>query len=715
MAEDGVSGGARFGLWLAVATVFVFALAALAGWALWLDLDAAEREAVAAALSARGPLLAMLATAVPLALAALLRPAYAAYPRAARKLAEQLRLMHTANPGHRVAPQGGSELRLLAHEANQLAAAHQGLQQDVQARIDEAQSHLLQEKNRLAALMSELAQSVLVCNAEGRILLYNARATRLLAATPDGDAPVGLGRSVFGLLDRSPLLHALGQIGARQGQGAADPVAHFVTTCGAQLLRGQMAPVADPGGGLGGFVLMLEDITRSVQGHRRRDEALRQLTGGSRGALANIRAAAETLQQYPDMEAARRARFLEAIREEAQALSGRFESALQALDEAPATPWPLEDVQAGDLLRALERSLPAGLRLVPTGDAGAGGELWLSVDSYAVVQALAHLATRLAAALGLSEIGTELQPQERAVRLSLCWQGGALAPELLHEWEEQPVTLGAAGPAATLRQVLEQHGAELWSPPAAGTAQRLCLQWPAVQTGQPPQRAAAQAGRPVSYDFDLFGRPGAVSALDDRPLAELAFTVFDTEATGLSPADGDEIIAIGAVRVLNGRLLPGETFDRLVRPNRAVRREAQAVHGIGNELLQAQPPLEQVLPAFHRFAEDTVLVGHNVAFDMRLLELAQQRTGVVFGQPVLDTLLLSALVHPGHADAEHRLEAIAARLGVAVVGRHTALGDALVTAEIFIRLVPLLASLGIHSLRQAREASQKTLYARLEY
>jgi DNA polymerase-3 subunit epsilon len=146
-----------------------------------------------------------------------------------------------------------------------------------------------------------------------------------------------------------------------------------------------------------------------------------------------------------------------------------------------------------------------------------------------------------------------------------------------------------------------------------------------------------------------------------------------------------------------------------------VRRESQQVHGITAQMLDGQPRLEEVLPAFHRFAEDTVLVAHNAAFDMRFLQLASARSGVRFEQPVLDTLLLSALVHPGHPEAEHRLERIAERLGVRVVGRHTALGDAMVTGEVFLKLVPLLAERGIRTLREAREASMKTPYAKLEY
>jgi DNA polymerase-3 subunit epsilon len=98
---------------------------------------------------------------------------------------------------------------------------------------------------------------------------------------------------------------------------------------------------------------------------------------------------------------------------------------------------------------------------------------------------------------------------------------------------------------------------------------------------------------------------------------------------------------------------------------------------------------------------------------MRFLQLKEGTTGVRFEQPVLDTLLLSALMHPNQES--HRLEAIAERFGVTITGRHTALGDAMVTAEVFLRFLPLLAERGIHTLGQAREATQQTYYARIKY
>ena len=232
----------------------------------------------------------------------------------------------------------------------------------------------------------------------------------------------------------------------------------------------------------------------------------------------------------------------------------------------------------------------------------------------------------------------------------------------------------------------------------------------AVPPGQPDRRAEF-------CDFDLFQTSAQTRSLDERPLAGLTYTVFDTATTGMNPFEGDEIIQSGATRSVNGKLLRHECFDRLVDPQRAMLPASIVIHGIQPEVLVGPPKILAVLPVFHAFAHDTGLVAHNAAFDMRFLQLREAASGLRFDQPVLGTMLLSAGVHPNQES--HRLEAIAEaiaeRRGVSVTGRHTAVGDACVTADVFLRLLPLLRARSVHTLGEARAAALQTHQARLKY
>ena len=141
--------------------------------------------------------------------------------------------------------------------------------------------------------------------------------------------------------------------------------------------------------------------------------------------------------------------------------------------------------------------------------------------------------------------------------------------------------------------------------------------------------------------------------------------------------------------------------------------EAVKIHGIDDGMLVGKPGIEKVLPFFHRFAQNTVLVGHNVAFDMLMLQMKERATGIRFINPVLDTMHLSAVIHPSQSD--HTLDTVAGRLGATVSRRHDALGDAVATGEVFLKMIPLLNEKGIFTLKDALSASQRTYYARMKY
>jgi DNA polymerase III subunit epsilon len=659
-------------------------------------------------LEQRAPTLVFVAALLLAACGGIVAWLFKRYVTAPRALAEQTRVVLT-NPAYRV-DAGSPELNALAAEINRLAVAYHSAQNDMEVKIAESGSRLEEERNRLAALMSDLSQAVLLCNAEGRILLYNEQARALFASAA---APIGLGRSVFGLLDREEIAHALDKLQYALEQGAESPSTRFVTAVGTRgLVRVQMAPFLAAGGRVGGIVLALEDVTRFVGQELQRRHLLQALAAGVRAPAANIRATAENLVSYPDMEPAQRERFAQIIAEESLNLSKSIDGALSEYADAIKASMALEDMRAADLITVAKRRISALLRA----DADEVDEnLWLRVDSFALVQALGYLAWRLRQELAVEALRLRARARQGFAELDLVWTGPAVPAEALSLWEAQPMQVGAEQTPLTLKDVLERHGAEIWHERDAATGAS-CLRFllPLGEAApQPSRRRLPAQSRPEYYDFDLFRRAGSQLGFDDQPLGELTYTVFDSETTGLEPSAGDEIISLGAVRIVNARLLKHEVFERLVNPQRALNRESSRVHGIDARLLVSQPTLAEVLPEFHRFCEDTVLVAHNAAFDLRFLELKEAATGIAFDQPVLDTLLLSAVVHPNLED--HRLEAIAERLGIRVIGRHTALGDALLTGEILLKLIPLLAQSGIVTLKQARDASRRTYHARLRY
>jgi DNA polymerase III epsilon subunit family exonuclease len=224
------------------------------------------------------------------------------------------------------------------------------------------------------------------------------------------------------------------------------------------------------------------------------------------------------------------------------------------------------------------------------------------------------------------------------------------------------------------------------------------------------QQAPRAEPRPVVYDFRLLHLDATGQGADDD-LRTLAFTVLDLETTGLHPEAGDKVVSVGAVRVDRGRVREDDVLDRLVDPGRAIPATATAVHGITNEMVRGRSRLPAVLDDLSRFSADTVLVGHDIAFDLAFLRPAAFSAGISLPERVLDTLLLSAVLHPAEGES-HGLDAVAARFGVPVLGRHTALGDALVTAEVLVRMIAQLAAAGITTYGAAVAAASATRLAR---
>ena len=688
----------------------------------WVDMKEAERETLMQLLMSRLPIGVMM-TVFGFAIGVVvLNKLFKQYVEGLLRMAETLRLMLGANRNFRVTPEGPPEVQKLAIAANDLAQQRDVLMDDVETQIATANASVEEEKNRLAALMSELAQAVVVCNLDGRILLYNNRARlqfKALAQGPtsvSGGALIGLGRSIFSILEKNQVEHAQRVIAQRLA-ARKTAIANFITTLrGGQLLRVQMVPVLTPGDsgeGMSGYVLTVENITRSIELEARRDQVLHSLTEGSRAALGNIRAAVTNLIDYPDMEGELRERFLKIVGDEVSGMSQRLDKTMIEFSDSIKTRWPLEDILGIDVIAAAQRRIEDKLKL-PIKTEELDDALWVKADSFSLVFALVFLASKLQDHYEPRELRFRLSSEGKLAYLDLIWAGPAMSSETFYTWEMESMQAGGETSPLSLREVIDRHGGEIWyqrEKAAHRAFFRFVLPVAAPDVVQEEERSQSSS-RPEYYDFDLFNF--ADESIDlDRKLSDLAYTVFDTETTGLEPSNGDEIIQIGAARIVNNRLLRQEVFNQLVDPERPLKPESIPIHGITEDMVRGQPNIDVVLPAFHEFCEDTVLIAHNAAFDMRFLQLKEARTGIRFTQPVLDTLLLSAVVHPNQES--HKLDVILERLGVHIESRHNALEDALATGEVFLKMIPLLEEMGIVTVRQALEATEKTYFARVKY
>lgn len=708
-------------IWLVASVAAEIALLAVAGLALWPQLLPDERAGLAALL-ARYPGIPLLAAVTQiLLLAVLVHLLFSRYARPVAAMAEETRIIALSNPEHRLGRRRRQGLGDLVDDINLLAERYAAVHRDVELRISEAGAALEEERNTLAALMSHLTQGVLVCNREGRILLYNQRARALLegsgAAAGQVSDWIGLGRSVHSVLDGQQIGHALLNIDHHLRKGETGLMAPFVISRpGGQLLNVHLMPVLDNDidRNLRGYVLTLEDVTRRVGSESRRNVLVKALTEEQRSAIAGIRAAIETVLFYPEMDSARRYEFLEAIRGEALRVSAHLDRLEIEHGADLKLEGPVEEMLGSDLLAVIDRQVAdtCGVTL----EISAPVEpLWLRVDSYALSQCVRFLVEQLVDACRAERFRLALEHRRSLASLVLEWRGAPLHMDALKFWGTGRNVLPAwQGKPATLFDVIEGHGGAVWAHrTSASGCPSLRLILPVSE--QDPSHTDPRVTTPTlqSFDFDLFRVSVKPDEVDRQPLAKLSCTVIDTETTGLQPSEGDEIIAIGAVRIINGRILYQEVFDCLVNPRRPIAETAQQVHGITGDMVRGMPTIEETLPRLRRFVEDTVLIGHNVAFDMRFLELKEAATGIRFRNPVLDTMLLASLVHAEQED--NSLEAIAARFGITVTGRHTALGDALTTAGVFLAMVPLLAERGIRTVREAQEACSHTEHARLTY
>ena len=402
----------------------------------------------------------------------LIRRLFNRYVTGMAAMVEELRLMLGSNRSFRITEDGPPELRELVRAINDLAVQRDAYIDDVEAQVSKAKANVEEEKNRLAALMSELAQAVVVCNLDGRILLYNNRARFMFESLAKGPtsvssgALIGLGRSIHSILEVSQVDYARETIRIQLERGNRHAIANFVTTTdNSQLIRVQIAPVLRDQSGTqtaSGYILLIENITRALEQEAKRDAALGELTEGSRASLGTLRAAIEMLADNPDMANEDRDRFIQVLSTEVRRMSDRLDSTLKTVADSLRQNWPLDDMMAADILEAAGRRIEARLKMPVDVCTETPEPLWVRADSFALVSALTFLATRIEESGDVRSITLALGSDERFVHIDLLWLGLSMSSETVLSWEIEPMRDGHGVNPPTLREVLDRHGGEIW-------------------------------------------------------------------------------------------------------------------------------------------------------------------------------------------------------------------------------------------------------------
>ncbi len=571
------------------------------------------------------------------------------------------------------------------------------------AAVTESAERVEAQKSQLEAILLDLTEGMIVCNAAHQILLYNQEAVRLLS--PDGR--IGLGRSVLELLASPSIVHAFELLVHRLEETGADGEdarlrAPLVcsTSDGRALFKGRVAIVVGHDRSAAGYVLTIQEATEEIAALVRRDALLHRAIEGLRGPLASIRAASETLAENLDMALKDRQKFQAAVLAESRLASDRIEElATDYRDMASGRAWPIYDMYSADLLTIVARRLKGRAQIDAT---VVGLPQWLAGDGSLLAMAIETLAVLLRDEVGVRSIDLEATAAKRYVSIDIAWAGEPAMPATIARWLDQPL-LGGAG-ALLLRDAIAAHRSELWSSVTRPGHSVLRMPVPRGTLADAGRHRSKSPPRSEYYDFALF--EALPDSYAEMPLRAATYIVFDTETTGLDTTGRDAIVSIAGVRIVNGRVLMGETFERLVNPGRPIPKDSTRVHGIVDSMVAEKPPIEVVLPHFKVFVGNSVLIAHNAAFDMAFLKHHQAECGVTFDEnPVLDTLLLSALLFDHYAD--HSLDAIAERLGIEIGGRHTALGDAMATAAIFVRFLDILPSRGVATVADALASSAR--------
>lgn len=566
---------------------------------------------------------------------------------------------------------------------------------DVTRRLTETRSALAEavarettrlstEKERLESLLADVPVGVLLCSPDHQLVFYNGQALGLLGHPEAGQTP-GLDRTLFDYLNTTPILHAYNRLLETDDPDAASDIL-CATRGDGRMLSARMRLLADASasstGMRPGYVLTLRDITADLGRQVSLDALVTRFFEELQGPATTLQTLTEVLCDQASDHA------LCALKHEVHTLTTTLRDLSQQHERHIEHHGPQWLTRARDMAASVQAHVSnAGFGLRKEAD-----DLILHCNGFELATLLGLLAQKLA--VERTDLGLHIHEEGAGALILLDWDGPPLRIDQLDGWLAEPMNIGSGD--LTGHRILARHATQAW-PEAHGLQRpRLCLP---LAHAHHAQKRPAPIPRAVVYDFELLSK-ARTAEIVNCALEDLVYVVFDTETTGLMPTKGDEIVQIAAVRIVNSRRIDTEIFDTLVNPGRPIPHSSTQIHGITESMVADAPTLLDVGPRFHRFTKGAVLVAHNAPFDMAFLRRHEAAMGCSFDNPVLDTVLLSAVLF-GQSES-HSLDALTHRLGITITeeARHTAIGDTLATADVFLMLMAALKARGLTTFGQ---------------
>lgn len=338
-------------------------------------------------------------------------------------------------------------------------------------------------------MISTYDAGVLVCDTEGRILMHDEEVVRLLRAVhalhpqPDGGG-IGrareratqtllLGTSVDEYLDARLMRTAMQECRTASGQQppARRHTSVLATARGRYLVEVEVRAVPGAsmgdGGGQAAFIILIRQKAAWREGEAKSHQLLRELTESMRGPLASVRAAIETMQQYPSMDAETADHFKRIIGEQAVVLSEQLEATVVAYARLYRSTWPLDTMATDDFLLFVEAQVRGAVDVpvhVDPPDAPPDDDvLRLAVDTLSFARLIEFLAQRIVHAVRCSDLTLRFQPVRHSVALDMAWTGDTVTTTRLHKWLAESLFLGDSMVQMTLGEIINYHEGQIWA------------------------------------------------------------------------------------------------------------------------------------------------------------------------------------------------------------------------------------------------------------